>query len=251
MKKVSSYRRLSAFSKWNEENGTNLILPMIDSKYWQKSLSLLQNLRLLLREYLCDCMQPGVYEKETKYLFNTTRSDPCCLMPKSVDFESWHVRYFKQFHIIPTLNNYLTILNAKIEKLQSAKEDVASSSSPPSATTTDYATRHQKISLFYQIKHEIIALLLCLTSTFSGCRILCEHDVDLFGLLCGLNKTLKQNKNAMDVDANSERQSESAQILSYFGTPRLSELIYDTDNNVLFIHLLHKLTQIKQKLFLF
>eukprot|EP01084_Bolivina_argentea_P117638 208877_1 len=123
---VSTYRKLHDFCEWNEKNSTNLILPMIDGKYWQKSLYLLQNIGNMLDEYLADCMCEDIYESETRLLFNTTKSDPCCLLPKTSNLESWHIRYFKQFKIIPTLNNYLSILESKIEKLQSPKENIIS-----------------------------------------------------------------------------------------------------------------------------
>ncbi len=140
-----------------------------------------------------DCNKWDIYSTETKLLFDTTKSDPCCLLPKTIDLKSWHIRYFKQFKIIPTLNNYLSIIDSKIDKLQSPKENIISESDSKQQKEDQhitYSTRHQKIALFTQIKNKIIGVILILTSTITGCKILSEYDVDLFRLFYGLNKNI-------------------------------------------------------------
>eukprot|EP01083_Nonionella_stella_P081842 225681_1 len=225
---VSVYCRLNEFCEWNEANSTYLIMPMNDARYWQKSLSLMKMMRQMLDGYLADCIQPDVYEHETRLLFKTARSDPCCLIPKTANLATWHIGYMKQFKVIPTLNNYLTILETKIEKLQSAKEHIISNDEDEDdidPCTKQYTMRHQKIELFTSIKNEIVGILLCLSSTLNGCHVLSEYDDDLFGLFCGLNQELKENK------AHRHERSDKAQILSYYGTPRLSQLRNDSANN--------------------
>ena len=152
-----------------------------------------------------DRLGPDIYEQETKLLFKCTRSDPSCLMPKSCNLERWHNRYFKHFKIIPTMNNYLSILGNKMMKLRSAQENIDANLNKirndfgdDKTGKNEYSTRHQKITLFQEIENEIILMILTLTQTINGCYILCEDSESLYGVFCELDdnlKSLKKNKN--------------------------------------------------------
>ena len=252
------------FCQWNEQNSTKLIIDLDDISHWQKSLQLMKSIRNMVENYMNDCLKPDIYEKQTKLLFKCTRSDPCCLLPKTVNLQRWHIRYFKHFKVMATMNNYLSLLERKMKKLQCPQENIDSKLNKiPINGVNDnnvnkkhqYATRHQKISLFEQIKHEIIVMILTLTQTINGCYILCEDEKALHGVFCGLDqeisssssekKTQENNsnnnnnhniKNGMDIDGEDEKANnrQKAQLFSYYGTPRLSQLLDDSQNNVMF-----------------
>lgn len=73
---------------------------------------------------MADGLQPDMYERQTRLMFQSARSDPCCLVPKRAELASWHVRYLKHSRLVALLHRYVRLVDNKLATLQSPQRDI-------------------------------------------------------------------------------------------------------------------------------